>query len=551
MGKKKHGVERVEVTGGDSVGLEVFKNPALLDAYFESLGIGTSPNTTKSNDSEEEDYRRDDRYKYSDVDYPRKKDKNPHYNGFRFPEDNEPDDTEDEESALGAQIADMVFNKIGAKVVPNGDKKPEKTAPVDTRNVEVTKVVKETRVTEEVEQVKESKDEKKKRPYCPIATVRVMGGVNHIVLRDCIGNSVSVPMVSSGDTKILDKDVDQCLRELYIYRKLTGMPSAVYLKEEIEERLDGRLICFTDIDYDRFIFMTSEAFDDYVFVYDIGTENQIQQFIEFMKISIPRECMSDTILALTSNLAITSQMLVDNSITNWFLSTYVNEDSMKNSLEAEIDNALIEPNENNDEEIEYSDYDEMLQSGFASIGAYIMAVNDNVEEAVYSGSDEEDEDEDDAEELVERPVRTEKDFETFNPYAPSNEEEREDEGASTDGKTFPENDVDARTEGISRENDNSVGERHDVSGDSNHSDSGIQGNPSGGIRVSSGETEKETAVERGLGATVTTEVREEKTEGKEEGIGSPEIDEVDPESFSFEEEPKEKKGNMVIGVMTI
>ena len=484
--------------------VDVFSNPELLDAYLDSLGVGHTPSPATSNTE-------------------RREIEDNLFSGNS--QEEEYDDCED----AGAAIAEMLMQKMGGSPRPKYKehaKMPEKIQTATLYGVTNTTV--ETKTTVVETPVVEDSDTKlptssTKKPHSNICLTRYVNGVKHISMRDFAGNATST-VVRSGEMYIKPEDVDVCLRELYIFRKLTGYPAAVYEEKEFANRMLSNNI--HDVS-DRYMFMKSENFEDLIlaFVFD---EDEMDQFVNYVKASLTIEEIPDTVLAIVTAMSNTSILTGDLGVAEWHLATYAGEDSLKESLENDILEHVPQDENVHRVEIDFDDYDAEINATIATIGNCVENLKDvkrREEEEIMPG-------------------KTQDDFERFDPYKnqlPSTEEGK-DTGASGDVKTFPDGNNESKSGAVS-ENDNDKGSKlHNVR------ESGEGTNPNVQQAAQNGESKEEkeeTGVRIDGGNRGTSELEETKKEEAQTGNGHPEIAEVDPESFKFEEE-KEEKHSMVI-----
>lgn len=498
MGKKNGKLVRVEKKMDFSVDPNVFSDPAMLEAYLDSLGVGNE--STPSDNQKRED-----------------------------PEDavnealrgllHEDEDSED----VGATIADMILESTSVKITH-----PTNQKVVYDENPKVP-------YTSERPKRNQAQDTATNKPSTSkarsnVAMIRMVHGIKHIVLRDFAGNAISLP-VTSGETQIDPENVDFCLKLLYYYRKISGIPAAVYRMDELNERFLAKHIY--DADPDVYTFMQSGAFDDLIFVY-IRDDKEMDEFIAFMKENLTRDEIADTSLIILTALATAGIMNSDIQMVKWYLETYAEKDELKDWLEDHILSTTHQYPDGNSISIPFSDYDTELNTTFREIGGCMQQF------------DEEDVDAD--EEDV--PTRTQDDFESFDPYhvttAPL-QKEGEETGASDDVKIFPDQPDETESSRVSGENIDTGRKSDDVgeSGDTGDSD------VSEDTQHTAEETEERKEDVRGERGN--REIDEHKEESKPEvqvGNGHPEIDEVDPDTFKFEEE-KEEKNSMVIDVVTV
>lgn len=480
---KKHG-KRVAVDKGFDPGEDVFSNPDLLNAYLDSLGVGSNQGQSAPSSS----------YMVSS---------------------NTAGNEMDEEDA-GAAIADMLMEKMGGTPSRKRYDKPV----TNTKTVE-THVEKTTTTTVT------STATPQKKSRCNICLTRYVNGVKHLVIRDISGNAISVA-VRSGEVKIKDSDVDAFLSELYCYCKFTGMPNAVYNEDEFVDRMLMKGI--SDADPDRYYFFKGKAFDDMILAYIIDSD-EMNEFVEYIKSSLTVEEIPDTMLALVSMIYTMSPLLVDMQMTNWYLATYCEKNQLKDTLESNILEKVEQPQDANRVCIDFDDYDAYIEDEYKSIASYTSIVN--AEESVGAESTNEI---DSGVELSD-PYNVEP-FDPYNQGAANLQTERESAGASEDVKTFPENDVEHVTGDVSDTDVESYGDSSDIRESSEGSDTAVSGDTSD----SESEEEKENVPEYG-GDRGSSEFEAEEVQT---GDGHPEITEVDPESFEFKEEEKEETNSMVV-----
>ena len=146
------------------------------------------------------------------------------------------------------------------------------------------------------------------------------------------------------------------------------------------------------------------------------------------------------------------------------------------------------------------------------------------------------------------PGKTAKDFEKFDPYksqVPSTEvEEGKDRGASSDVKTFPGENDESESRRVSGYNSQTGDKLHNVREGSEGANPNI---PNNSQYANSEEEKEETGVRIDGGNRGSSELEESQKEEVQTGNGHPEIVEVDPASFKFEEEKEEKTaGSMVV-----
>ena len=151
-----------------------------------------------------------------------------------------------------------------------------------------------------------------------------------------------------------------------------------------------------------------------------------------------------------------------------------------------------------------------------------------------------------AEEIM--PGKTADDFERFDPYktqVPSTEvEEGKDTGASSDVKTFPGENDESESGRVSRDDSQTSDELHNV----REGSEGVNPNiPNNSQYANSEEEKEETGVRIDGRNRGSSELEESQKEEVQTGNRHPEIVEVDPASFKFEEEKEEKTaGSMVV-----
>lgn len=500
----KHG-KRVSIDKNLNLdaGTDVFSSEELLNDYLDSLGIGHTPTSTP---------RTTEAGEISDR---------------LFGGSSQEEDYEDSEDA-GAAIADMLMQNMGGIPRQRREKRVENTEKVQVSSAYgVTTTVKEekTRVSLSEESSSTQGQTGVKKPHSNVCLTRYVNGVKHISLRDFAGNATSA-VVRSGEMYIKPEDIDSCLGELYVYRKVTGMPAAVYDEDEFVNRMMMKGIY--DVDPDRYIFMKSNNFEDMILAFTIDTD-EMNQFVEYVKHSLSPEEIPDTVLALLSMMATTSVLTGDLEMANWYLATYLDENSLKDTLESDI-LEHVEQMKDIQVRIDFEDYDTFLTGVYGTIGGYM----ESVEAAKIR----------EAEEIL--PGKTQEDFERFDPYknqTPSTavEEEGKDTGASSDVKTFPGKNDEYESNGISGDNSQTSVESLNVG----ESSEGINPDVSNNSQHGNSEEEKEETGVRVDGGNRGSSELEETQKEVQIGDGHPEIAEVDPENFTFEEE-KEEKHSMVV-----
>lgn len=468
-------------------GADVFSSEDLLNDYLDSLGIGSTPVPRAAETRSISDQ--------------------------LFGVDSHEEEYEDSEDA-GAAIADMLMQSMGR--IPSSRDTNTK------RDEKVTvSVAYGTTNTSSIE-VKTEKTSKKS--HSNVCLIRYVNGVQHISLRDFAGNSTSA-VVRSGEMYMDPEYVDACLKSLYVYRKLTGMPYAVYDEDEFVNRMMSKGIY--DDDPDRYIFAKSNNFEDLILAFIIDDE-ELSQFIKYVKETLSPEEIPDTVLALLSMMSSTSVLTGDLQMANWYLATYLDEDIMKDSLESDI-LAHVSQGEDTQVRIDFEDFDTCLGEIYRSIGGYMETIEDRLNRECETLS------------------TTPEDFERFDPYknqTPSATpvEEGKDMGASSDVKTFPGRNDESESDGIS----GGDSEADDASSDVGESSEGVNPDVQNVTQHGSSEEEKEeTGVRSDGGHRGSSELEAVQKEEVQTGDGHPEITEVDPENFTFEEE-KEEKHSMVV-----
>lgn len=506
----KHG-KRVKVDERSSIfdqNPDVFSNPDLLDQYLTAMGVGEGTPVPISISSP------------ADIDFSAL--------GITDPD-------EDSEDA-GAAIADMLMERMGgtprrknydksipvksAKVIKPRDEKPRATVP----NNETQQKTEKKKVRSNIALIKNSGDN----------TMRWLS------IRDHVGNGTSAPIVG-GDTALKQADLDAYLDMIYTYRKITGLPVAVYYQDDFTERFLRNGIY--SVDDQRYMFLTDDAFDDGKILVFIIDENEKNEFKEYLRQQLTLAEISDTGLSITGLMRDTSILVTNIAMANWILDTLADDIPSKEALELDILNSSgtnqdpdIRSNPNS-VLIDFDNFSNMIDSGFYHICSLIKDTSEDVTEEEPSETDN-------------NPSET---VENFDPYAtmrPS-AEEREEQGASEDGESFPDSDNESDGVGtirISGEDNPSTGEPHDVSTGSTASGDVVCENASDHSEEEKEGEETGVPVERGDRRTPELE----KGEGEEvqKGDGHSEIAEVDPTSFKFEEEEK-AEDSMVISVTTV
>lgn len=504
----KHG-KRVKVDERSSIfdqNPDVFSNPELLDQYLSAMGVGESTSTPQS------------RTTTSDIDF------------SALGITNTDEDSED----AGAAIADMLMEKMGG--TPRR-KNYDKPTPIKSAKVVEPRDGK-TGATISNNETEQKPGKKKVRSN--IALVRNTGDntMRWLSIRDHLGNGTSTP-IGGGDTELKPENLDDYLDMIYTYRKFTGLPVAVYYPDDFTKRFLRNGIY--SVDDQRYVFMTDEAFDEKILVFLID-ENEKNEFKEYMKQQLTLAEISDTGLSITGLMRDTSILVTNVTMANWILDTFVDDTPSKEALELDI---LNSPGTNQDPDIrsnpnsvliDFDNFSNMIDSGFYHICSLIKDTNED----------------ETGEEPTENSDTSSETIENFDPYATMTPsvEEREEQGASEDGESFPDSDNESDGVGtirISGEDNPSAGESHNVSTGSTVSGDAVCESASDQSEEEKEGEETRISAERGDRRTPELE----KSEGEEvqKRDGHTEIAEVDPSSFKFEEEKEED--SMVISVTTV
>lgn len=492
----KHG-KRVSVDKSMNfdTNVDVFSSPELLNEYLDSLGIGHAPAPVPTVT---------ERREISDR----------LFGG----ESQDEDDYEDSEDA-GAVIADMLMQKMGGSPRPRREQHREQKTVTTT----TTAVVTETKT-----EIPSASANVTKKSHSNVCIVRSVNGVKHISIRDFAGNATSA-VVRSGEMYVKPEDIDRVLRLIYQYRKITGMPAAVYDEDEFVDRMLMKGIY--DVDQGRYIFVKSENFEDVILAYIID-EVEEDQFIKYVKGSLTEEEIPDTVLALLSMMSSTSVLTGDLGMANWYLATYSDQNSLKDSLESDILEHVEQNQDDTSVHIDFDDFDYILNNLFANIARSVESLEDAKQRQ--------------AEEIM--PGKTAKDFEKFDPYksqVPSTEvEEGKDRGASSDVKTFPGENDESESRRVSGYNSQTGDKLHNVREGSEGANPNISNNSQ--YINSEEEKEEETGVRIDRGNWGSSELEEPQKEKVQTGNGNPEITEVDPDNFKFEEEKEEKTSRSMV-----
>ena len=504
----KHG-KRVKIDERSSIfdqNTDVFSNPELLDQYLTAIGVGEGTKAVIKTTA-------------SDID-------------FSALGSTDPDD--DSEDA-GAAIADMLMEKMGG--MPRR-KNYDKPIPVKSAKVIEPR---DEKPRQPVSNNEAQQKTEKKKVRSNIALVKNTGEntMRWLSIRDHLGNGTSAPIVG-GDTALKYDDLDGYLDMIYTYRKFTGLPVAVYYPDDFTKRFLRNGI--HSVDDERYVFMTDDAFDDGKILVFIIDENEKNDFKEYLKQQLTLAEISDTGLSITGLMRDTSILVTNITMANWILDTFADDIPSKEALELDI---LNSPGTNQDPDIrsnpnsvliDFDNFSNMIDSGFYHICGLIKDTSEDetAEEPTENSS---------------TPSETTKNFDPYASMTPS-AEEREEQGASEDGESFPDSDNESdgvRTIRISGEDNPSAGESHNVSTGSTTSGNAVCESASDQSEEEKEGEETGIPVERGDRRTPELE----KSEGEEvqKGDGHSEITEVDPSSFKFEEEKEED--SMVISVTTV
>lgn len=484
---------------------DLFDNPELLDAYLDSLGVGKKePTPVTANTS----------------------------SGIDFSKLGDFDDYSSEDA--GAQIADMLMSNMMGNSIHVEEKKTEKVQVSSKYSSTVSQ-----RPTEK-SAVSTLKDASKKL-RSNIALVRTPNttAMRWLSIRDTFGNATAVP-VSSDTVTVNPDDLDDYLDSIYVYRKITGMPVAVYSKEDFDERFIRAGI--RDVDPSKFIFISEpEMFgDDRILVYTVDGDEK-EQFKTYLKESLTTDEIAGSGLMITAIMRDTCCMLTNYSFAEFILNNVMEDSVSKGKLEADIldDNLTnVEPNSGNSSiNIDFEKFSSIIENGFMHIAQTTINLDNSDDEST------EDEDNDE-------------DFDPYANQATSDEtEEGKVEGASDDDGTFQDSDNEhdaAETIRISGEDTASARESDFVTESSTVSSGTVRSDTSDSNTSEKEEAEEPAGVQSERGDRNTSEFKEVKeTEEVQEGNGHTEITEVDSETFNFEEEGEEEEDSMVINVTTV
>ena len=506
----KHG-KRVKVDERSSIfdqNPDVFSNPELLDQYLTAMGVGEGTPVPISISSP------------ADIDFSAL--------GVTDPDD----DSED----AGAAIADMLMEKMGG--IPRR-KNYDKSIPVKSAKVIAPRDEKPRTTISNNETQQKTTEKKKVRSNIALVKNTGENTMRWLSIRDHLGNGTSAPIVG-GDTALKPEDLDDYLDMIYTYRKFTGLPAAVYYPDDFTKRFLRNGI--HSVDDQRYVFMTDDAFDDGKILVFIIDENEKNEFKEYLKQQLTLAEISDTGLSITGLMRDTSILVTNITMANWILDTFADDIPSKEALELDI---LNSPGTNQDPDIQsnpnsvlidFDNFNNMIDSGFYHICGLVEDTNEDetAEEPTENSS---------------IPSETTKNFDPYASLTPS-AEEREEQGASEDGESFPDSDNESDGVGtirISGEDNPSAGESHNVSTGSTTSGNAVCESTSDQSEEEKEGEETGIPVERGDRRTPELE----KGEGEEvqKGDGHSEITEVDPSSFKFEEEKEED--SMVISVTTV
>lgn len=492
----KHG-KRVSIDKNMNLdsGTDVFSNEELLNEYLDSLGVGHASSST--------------------LETNKKGRKHLFSNGNPWGDDHSEDEPEDVTEIINNMLIDNAKSNQNIQKANLMSEYGETESIVNDEKTIITTTSETMTSTVEKTHMKE---------FSCNAFVKYVKGVKHISLSDISGNATSV-VVCSGEMYIKPENIDACLEELYIYRKITGMPSAVYDEDEFVDRMLSKKIY--DVDSDRYYFMKSDKFDDIIFAFVIDDDEK-NRFVNYIKHALSTEEIPDTILSLLCVMERTSILCGDDlELSKWYLTTYLDQLSLKDYLESDI-LEHVDQQEDTQVHIDFDDYDTFLTAIYATIGGYVESIEDVT---VYKT------------ESMESSIKTQESFEKFNPYnnqIPSTKvEEGEDTGASSDVKTFPGENDESQSREVSGDDTQTSGDFYDV----REGSKGVNPNVQDNSQDRDPEEEKEeTKVRVDGGNRGSSELKETEIQTTD---GHPEITEVDPENFTFKEE-KEEKNSMVV-----
>lgn len=495
---------------------DVFSDPQLLDEYLSSLGVGTGSSYVPPREQDA-----------PAVDF----------SALGLKDD---EDSED----VGAEIADMLMQKMGGMPRKNYKKSVEikgtkSISDVETRSTGIANTPKPATASD----VQSEIDKAAKKVRSNIALVKtIAGGMRWLSIRDNIGNGTSAPVVS-GDTKLLEENLDNYLETLYLYRKLTGMPAAVYDADEFSDRFLSKGI--HSVDYKKYLFTTDDMLfgEDKIVVY-IMNPSEKNDFKAYLKQQLTTDELADTGLSITGLMRDTCIMITNITMGQWILDTMLDDEESKSALEESI---LADEGTNRDPDakdtvmIDFDNFSNMIDNGFYHIADMIKDMSSSEEETPNDEFSFE---------------NTEK-FDPYSSVTPSDEaEERKGQGASEDGETFPNLNKDSNgtsTIRISGEDNFAARESDNVSESSTTDDRVVRESTQSELTDSEKEEREVSRVQSERGDRTTSELEEVKEkEEVQTGNGRAEITEVDPESFKFDEEVKEKEeDSMVISVTTV
>ena len=484
----------------------LFDDPVLLDAYLDSLGVGKTEPTPRKSDAD------------AGID-------------FSKLGATEVDDSED----IGAQIADMI---MGTMVGTSANVKEDKNEKVVVSSAYGSYNIKKDAETGKAD-VDTAKDLKSKlRSNIALVRTPSVTGMRWLSIRDSFGNATAVP-VSSDTVTVNPADLDDYLDSIYVYRKITGMPVAVYSKEDFDDRFFRMGIY--DVNPDKFIFISEpEMFgDDRILVYTVDMDEK-EQFKAYLKENLTTDEIAGSGLMITAIMRDTCCMLTNYSFAEFILNNVIEDETTKDKLESSIladSHTNVEP-QNGRINIDFEKFSAFIENGFMHIAQTTINLD--------SSDDDQDDHEDDVEE--------------FDPYVnqvtSDNTEERKVEGASDDDETFQDSDNEydaAETIRISGEDPAPAGESDTVTESSTVSSGTVRTGTSDFNSAKKEETEEDPGVQSEWGDRNASEFEEDKeAEEVQNGDGHSEIAEVDSETFNFEEEVEEKEeDSMVINVTTV
>ena len=493
MGKKKKTIGMFDQQ--DVVG-DIFTDAAALDRYLDQF---VPSNINDTNNDQEEEF----------------------------------DDSED----AGAAIAEMLASTIAEK------SHPQQLSPVKAAHsvrpqpmYDVTRPDVKPSIQNNGSNIPKTKVERSN-----IVNIRDIHGIKHLVIRDFAGTAVSVPF-NSGEYEIDDNYIDILLRDLYMIRKLTGIPAAIYDYDEFDKRMLRRNIF--NMDANKFIICRDDNLAIVLgFVID---EDEFTTFKNFILANVPRESLADTVILTVSTLfsrSIFGPYSNDENMYELYTVLYSNNDNMKDSFEERI---LSDPEtitEGCKLEFDVDDYEKLCETVYRHVGSIVksLAGDGTLEEQNESYEDTDG-----------------SSYPSFDPEVSQygTVETGKESGAPNDKEPFPDKDNADERIGTEQHVDTGASSGCDLSA----SMSGNCGDVLSSTPDSSGERREEGVSDPGRdrAASELSEEKEEKETPEEVGHRDTTREvpqEVDPENFTFEDEeeetPQESQNGMVIGVTTI